>query len=286
MNFWDPVWRPFLGYFEDGLDAIADFLSFFGTHRWAGAIVVLTIIVRTLLLPLAIKQIKSMREQQRLQPELQRLRQKYRTDRQKLTQETMELFRKEGVNPYSACLPMIAQMPVFLAMYQVINEFAKDPPVGGMPFLGLAQLTDPARASVGGWLLIAAMTVSQLLTTRQLNPGTTDQQRRLQMLMPVMFIFLFMGFPAALVLYWATQSLYQLIQQMIMTRNVPGAGLKLGELWPFKGSGKTQKPKPRPQPQPQMAAAVAGASGFEDAESRRALAEKRRRRRRKKKKRR
>jgi membrane protein insertase Oxa1/YidC/SpoIIIJ len=108
------------------------------------------------------------------------------------------------------------------------------------------------------------------------------------MLMPVMFIFLFMGFPAGLVLYWSTQSLYQLIQQMIMTRNVPGAGLRLGELWPFKSSGKTQKPKPKPQPQPQMAAAapVAGASGFEDAETRRALAEKRRRRRRKKKKRR
>jgi YidC/Oxa1 family membrane protein insertase len=286
MNFWDPVWKPFLGYFEDGLAAIADFYGLFGTHRWAAAIVTLTIIVRTLLLPLAIKQIRSMREQQRLQPELQRLRQKYKTDRQKLTQETMELFRKEGVNPYAACLPLIAQMPVFIAMYQVINEFAKAPPPGGMPFLGLAQLTDPARSSVGGWLLIAAMTAAQLLTTRQLNPGTTDQQRRLQMLMPILFIFLFMGFPAALVLYWATQSIYQLIQQMIMTRGMPDRGLHLGELWPFKKSdGKPKRPKPKPQPVP-AAVPVAGASGFEDADSRRALAEKRRRRRRKKKKRR
>ncbi|MGH2760067.1 MAG: YidC/Oxa1 family membrane protein insertase [Actinomycetota bacterium] len=279
------IWVEFRGYFSDGLVALADFFSLFGTHRWAAAIVVLTIIVRTLLLPLAIKQIRSMREQQRLQPELQRLRQKHRSDRQKLTQETMELFRKEGVNPYSACLPMIAQAPVFIAMYQVIQKL--NPP-GGMPLLGLAELTEPARSSVGGWLLIAVMTIAQLLTTRQLNPGTTDQQRRLQMMMPVLFIFLFMGFPAGLVLYWSTQSLYQLIQQVIMTRNVPGAGLRLRELWPFGGSGDgKQKQRQKPQPRPQVAVpAVAGASGFEDADSRRALAEKRRRRRRKKKKRR
>ena len=292
MNPWDPVWRPFLGYFIDGLDALADFYGLFGTHRWAAAIVTLTIIVRTLLLPLAIKQIKSMREQQRLQPELQRLRQKFKTDRQKLTQETMELFRREGVNPYAACLPMIAQMPVFLAMYQVINEFAKDPPLGGMPFLGLAELTEPARSSVGGWLLIATMTLAQLLSTRQLNPGTTDQQRRLQMLMPFMFIFLFMGFPAALVLYWATQSLYQLVQQLIMTRGTPTAGLRLSTLWPFKRRDdrkRTPKARPQPRPQPRTVAAAVPAGGgpvLDDAEARRVLAEKRRRRRRKKKKRR
>jgi YidC/Oxa1 family membrane protein insertase len=282
------IWVEFRGYFSDGLEAIADFYSLFGTHRWAAAIVTLTIIVRTLLLPLAIKQIKSMREQQRLQPELQRLRQKHKTDRQKLTQETMELFRREGVNPYAACLPMIAQMPVFIAMYQVIQKLT---PEGGMPFLGLAELTEPARSSVGGWLLIATMTIAQLLSTRQLNPGTTDQQRRLQMLMPFMFIFLFMGFPAGLVLYWATQSLYQLVQQIIMTRGTPTAGLRLSTLWPFKRSDdrkRAPKVKPQPQPRPQAVAAVAGAPGpvLDDAESRRVLAEKRRRRRRKKKKRR
>jgi YidC/Oxa1 family membrane protein insertase len=282
------IWVEFRGYFSDGLEAIADFYSLFGTHRWAAAIVTLTIIVRTLLLPLAIKQIKSMREQQRLQPELQRLRQKHKTDRQKLTQETMELFRREGVNPYAACLPMIAQMPVFIAMYQVIQKLT---PEGGMPFLGLAELTEPARSSVGGWLLIATMTIAQLLSTRQLNPGTTDQQRRLQMLMPFMFIFLFMGFPAGLVLYWATQSLYQLVQQIIMTRGTPTAGLRLSTLWPFKRPDdrkRAPKVKPQPQPRPQAVAAVAGAPGpvLDDAESRRVLAEKRRRRRRKKKKRR
>ncbi len=281
------IWEQFRGYFSDGLEAIADAFGFLGTHRWAAAIVALTIIVRTLLLPLAIKQIRSMREQQRLQPELQRLRQKHKTDRQKLTQETMELFRREGVNPYAACLPMIAQMPVFIAMYQVIQKLK---PPGGMPFLGIAELTEPARSSVGGWLLIAAMTGAQLLSTRQLNPGTTDQQRRLQMLMPFMFIFLFMGFPAALVLYWATQSTYQLVQQIVMTRGTPGAGLDLKSLWPFK-KGPDQRKRPAKkvekvsQPVAQAALPVAGGGGLGSAdEARRVLAEKRARRRRRKKK--
>lgn len=286
------LWEEFVGYFRQGLESIAGFYGFLGDHKWAAGIVTLTLIVRTLVLPLAVKQIRSMRETQRLQPELQRLRQKYRTDRQKLTQETMELFRREGVNPYASCLPMVAQMPVFIAMFYTIRDLAR---VRGleMPFLGLADLTVAANKSVGGWLLIVVMTLTQLLTTRQLNPGQTDQQKRLQMMLPFLFIFLFMSFPAALVLYWATQNLYALVQQMIMTRNVPGAGLRLGSLWPFgrrRDQGKRSKVKAQAPVQAQAAAApslpLAGGSGLPDAEARRVLAEKRRRRRRKKKKRR
>lgn len=288
MNPLLQLWYQFRDYFSDGLKAISDGLGFLGTHRWAAAIVVLTLIVRTVVLPLAIKQIRSMRETQRLQPELQRLRQKHRDDRQKMTQETMELFKREGVNPYASCLPMIAQMPVFIAMYQVISNFAKDPPAGGMPFLGLGDLTKPAIESAAGILLLALMTLAQLISTRQLNPGQTDQQRRMQMMLPIVFIFLFLRFPAALVLYWATQSTYQLVQQIIMTRGTPGAGLKLPEVWPFKRSAdqrkKSKASAARPVAPPPLP--VAGSSGLADAESRRALAEKRKRRRRKKKRRR
>ncbi len=286
------IWEQFRGYFADGLQALADFFSFFGSHKWAAAIVALTLIVRTLVLPLAIKQIRSMRETQRLQPELQRLRQKHRNDRQKMTQETMELFKREGVNPYASCLPMIAQMPVFIAMYQVISQFAKHPPPGGMPFLGLGDLTDKASGSAAGIILLAIMTGAQLLSTRQLNPGQTDQQRKMQMLLPFVFVFLFLNFPSALVLYWATQSTYQLVQQIIMTRNMPNAGLKLPEIWPFKRAADQRKrPKTRAHaaavatPSP-VAASSGQPSGLDDAEARRILAEKRRRRRRRKKKRR
>jgi len=290
------IWEQFVGYFKDGLTAIADVYSSLGAYRWAAAIITLTLIVRTLLLPLAIKQIRSMREQQRLQPEVARLRQKFKTDRQKMTQEMMALYQREGVNPYAACLPMIAQMPVFIAMYYAIRELK---PPGGMPFL-LVDLTDKANSAVGGWLLIALMTAAQLLSTRQLNPGQTDQQRRLQMLMPLMFIFLFMGFPAALVLYWATQSTYQLVQQIIMTRDMRQGQPWWRPLWPFGDTSKAptrkkpskEKEKVRqrvpdvPEPAASATPALAGGSASDFAHQRRDIAEKRARRRRKKKKRR
>ncbi len=277
------IWEQFRGYFTDGLEALANVYNFLGTHRWAAAIVTLTLIVRSLVLPLAIKQIRSMRETQRLQPELQRLRQKHRDDRQKMTQETMELFKREGVNPYASCLPMVAQMPVFLAMFYTIRELR---PPGGMPFLGLGDLTEKASGSAAGIILLAIMTLAQLISTRQLNPGQTEQQRRMQMFLPLLFIVFMVNFPAALVLYWATQSTYQLVQQIVMTRNMPDAGLKLPNIWPVKRAPNKQKRTPAAVPKATASLPVAGASGLEDAEARRLLAEKRKRRRRNKKKRR
>src|SRR5439155_21193717 len=136
-----------------------------------------------ILMPLAIKQIKSMREQQRLQPEVARLRQKYQGDRQKMTEELMELYRREGVNPYAACIPMIAQMPLIIGIYQALRRLTI--PTGAvakqlaavakaqhttivdiaqqrhivpkMPFFGLGDLAHPAVKSVGGILLIIVM---------------------------------------------------------------------------------------------------------------------------------
>lgn len=277
------VWDQFRGYFADGLKALADAFGFLGSHRWAAAIVALTLIVRTLVLPLAIKQIRSMRETQRLQPELQRLRQKYRDDRQKMTQETMELFKREGVNPYASCLPMVAQMPIFFAMFYTIRD---ELPKVAMPFLGLGDLKTKASGSAAGILLLAIMTLAQLISTRQLNPGQTDQQRRMQMFLPLLFIVFMINFPTALVLYWATQSTYQLVQQIIMTRNMPDAGLKLPNIWPFKRAPDKRKRAPAAAPTAAASLPVVGASGLDDAEARRLLAEKRKRRRRKKKKRR
>ncbi|HYZ91287.1 MAG TPA: YidC/Oxa1 family membrane protein insertase [Actinomycetota bacterium] len=281
MNIWD----QFRGYFADGLRALADAFSFLGSHRWAAAVVALTLIVRTLVLPLAIKQIRSMRETQRLQPELQRLRQKYRDDRQKMTQETMELFKREGVNPYASCLPMVAQMPIFFAMFYTIRD---ELPKVAMPFLGLGDLKTKASGSAAGIVLLAIMTLAQLISTRQLNPGQTDQQRRMQMFLPLLFIVFMINFPTALVLYWATQSTYQLVQQIIMTRNMPDAGLRLPKIWPFTKSQDKRKKTPAKTPAAPVQASmpVAGGSGLHDADARRQLAEKRKRRRRKKKKRR
>jgi YidC/Oxa1 family membrane protein insertase len=299
------IWDPFVGFFKTALETLADVFSFAGDYKWALAIVGLTIITRALLLPLAVKQIKSMRETQRLQPEIARLRQKYKNDRQKLMVEMQELYQREGVNPYASCLPMVAQAPVFMATYFAIREL-KDT-VGEMPFLG-AHLTDKASSTVIGWGLIAIMTGAQLLSTRQLNPGQTDQQKKVQMLMPIMFVFLFMGFPIALVLYWTTSNVFQLGQQLVMTRDMrpKGSGWRgiLGMTQPdAKGSkgGKARKngkagtkpanrsngkpSQPRPDEKPLVKPTAATAEAYDPLAARRSIEEKRQRRRRKKKKR-
>jgi YidC/Oxa1 family membrane protein insertase len=121
------VLTQFVTYFADGLRSLANFFSFLGDQKWAAAIVALTIIIRTLLLPLAIKQIKSMREQQRLNPEVQRLKQKYKSDRQTMNQEMMALYQREGVNPMAACLPLIVQMPILIAINGAIRRLTAIP---------------------------------------------------------------------------------------------------------------------------------------------------------------
>ena len=300
------IWNQFVDYFRTALTAIADFYSFLGGHRWAAAIITLTIIVRTLLLPLAIKQIRSMREQQRLAPEIARLRQKFRNDRAKLGQETMALYQREGVNPYAACLPMVAQMPVLFAMYGALNGLGKT--AGAMPFLGLGDLKTKVGQSVAGWLLVVIMTAASFLSTRMLNVGQTDSQRRMQLIMPLFFVFIFINYPAALMLYWTTQTVYQYVQQLIMTRDQREKGWRgiLGikspdarGQGPKKSRNGAQRPAPKkekpqvkpevraPEPKEPAVAMAGGTKGSYDAlASRRDLEEKRQRRRRNKKKRR
>jgi membrane protein insertase Oxa1/YidC/SpoIIIJ len=162
-----------------------------------------------------------------------------------------------------------------------------------MSFLGLGDLATPANTSIAGWSLLALMTLTQFFSTRQLNPGGTDQQRRMQMLLPFFFVFIMIRFPAALVLYWATQNLYQFTQQMVMLRGWNPSHWFTKH--PPERAPKTKKPPPAPAPVPpptpapaagptQTFGSAVGAFGGLDA--RRDLSEKRKRRRRKKRKRR
>lgn len=323
MNPFAAVWERFVDFFRTAIETFAGAYSFLGDHRWTLAIITLTLIVRTLLLPVAIKQIRSMREQQRLQPEIQRIRQKHRNDRQKQMEEMQALFQREGVNPYAACLPMIAQAPVFMAMFYVIRDLTSVPRaiarqlepiaketgqtivqlaqargiVPEMPFLGLGDLSQEAYRSVGGVVLLAVMTATQFISTRQLNVGGTDQQRRVQQLLPFFFVFIMYRFPTALVLYWATQNIYQFVQQMIMLRGLSPAKWFSSDPVPVRPASqkKAAEPKqataaPTQTPPPSATSfgssfGVGGAGGFGDAAARQGLAEKRKRRRKKKRKR-
>lgn len=324
MSGLSQIWHDFAGFFTTVLQKLAEVFAFLGDHRWAAAIVVMTLIVRTLLLPIAVKQIKSMRDQQRLLPEVTRIRQKYKNDRQKMTEEMMELYRREGVNPYAACLPLIAQSPVFIVMFRVIRDLTsvkksvatkllpqakalhitveelarRQGLIPKMSFLGLGDLAKPAYTTPAGWLLLIIMTATQWWSTRQLSPAGagTDQQQRMQQLMPFFFVFIMFRFPSALVLYWTTTTIYQFVQQNVMLRGWSPSKWFSKPPPPPKGKAAQQqatRPQQQPAEAPRPAAApvptsqsFGSALGLSDPVARRELSEKRKRRRRKKRKRR
>lgn len=209
------IWEQFVDVLSDALRVFADALGFLGDHRWAAAIVLFTVAIQLLLLPLSIKQIRGMQAMQRLSPELKRLQQKYRQDRQRLMQETQALYQREGINPLAGCLPMIPQMPVLFAMYQVINNLQH---IASMPFIGLGDLKTVAYKSVGGWVLIIVYTLTSVLATRQLSGAADPRQQRMQQVLPLVFVVFLIRFPTALLLYWTTQNVFRFVQQRLMLR--------------------------------------------------------------------
>lgn len=268
VEFFTGIWNDFVGVFAGAIQSIAEFYGFLGGHKWAAAIVTLTLIVRSLLIPLVVKQVKSMRAMQRLQPEMKRLQQKYKKDRQRLNQELMDLYKREGVNPLGSCLPIGAQAPVFIAMYWSLRHITEDLGVGSMPFLGIADLAVPARASVGGWILLIVMAVTSVVSMRQMSSAQSPQQQKIMQLLPIFFVFVLMNFPAALVLYWMTQNIFQFVQQTIMLRRhpIPTQDQKGAEAKDKQAKDKQAKPvKPSQAPKGPKAAAKgpakAGAKG-------------------------
>jgi YidC/Oxa1 family membrane protein insertase len=236
------VWNQFVDLLNDGLTGLANALGFLGGHKWAAAIVLFTIGIQIVLLPLAVKQIRGMQAMQRLSPELKRLQQKYRQDKQRLMQETQALYQREGINPLAGCLPMIPQMPVLFAMFRVIDNLDH---IRYMPFLGLGDLKDVAYKSVGGWVLIVIYTVTSVLATRQLSGAADPRQQRMQQVLPLVFVVFLIRFPTALLLYWTTQNAFRFIQQRIMLRNktIPAPPEKGGQT---KGSKPATTPAAAP----------------------------------------
>lgn len=242
-------WNQFQSLFRDALKFLAEALGFLGTHQWAGAIVLATLIVRTAMLPLAIKQVRSSQAMQRLAPEMARLRQKHAKDKVKLNEEVMELYRREGVNPFAGCLPVVAQMPIFFAMYYAIRGL-DDVVKETMPFLGLGNLAENANKSAAGIILLAIMTAAQYLSTRQVSAGQDATQARMMRIMPFIFLPVMLNFPAGLVLYWATSNSYQLVQQTLMLRG--RAKVEPVKKKPGRQGGQQQAAPPKPAPKPQV----------------------------------
>ena len=186
--------------------------------NWGFAIILLTLTVKLAFFKLTEAQFKSMARMRKLQPRIEQMKSRYGDDRQRLSQETMKLYKKEKVNPLGGCLPMLVQIPVFIALYWVLLESVE---LRQAPFmLWITNLSDKDPYFILPILNGVFMVLTQRLSP---TPGMDPMQKKIMQAMPIAFSVLFAFFPAGLVLYWATNAGLSLLQQWYITRKITAA---------------------------------------------------------------
>ena len=204
---------------------ILNFLHYDIGLTWAWSIVALTVIVRMVLVPLTVKQIHSMQNLQRYAPQMKEIQKKYKSDRQKQNEELMKFYRENNINPAASCLPMLVQLPVFIALYYSLRAFAREPAAqhpGNLSFLHfIPSIADHTTSHWGGFVLLVVYVGSQMASTLYMSATVDKTQRILFMAMPLVFVFVIAHFPAGLVLYWVTTNLWTVGQGLITRRLVP-----------------------------------------------------------------
>jgi YidC/Oxa1 family membrane protein insertase len=212
-----PIWDQYVDFLKWGLRSIGDVVGSGGV-----AIIIFTIIVRTAILPITVRSIKSMKSMQDIQPKIKELQKKHKGDRVRLQQETMALYQTYGVNPIAGCLPALLQIPIFFGVYRAIISLSNsDIGVWHGSFLWLDSLSDADPWKI---LPIAAGVFQLVQTFMSLPAGqgkpTDPQQAMMQTMMkilPITVILFGWTFASGAVLYWATQSIYGIIQQWFIT---------------------------------------------------------------------
>ena len=186
------------------------------------AIILLTILVRVLFWPLTHKSTVGMRKMQELQPKMKEIQKKFKDNPQRLQQEMWQMYRTEKVNPMSSCLPMLVQIPVFIALFNVLRSAVE---LRYAPFLWIADLSEP-EALFASWFPFGGLNVLPVLMALStglqsaFTPSTGDkqQQRMMMIFMPVMMLFMFYSFPSALSLYWFLSNLFSIVQMWLIRR--------------------------------------------------------------------
>jgi YidC/Oxa1 family membrane protein insertase len=257
------ILQPLVDVFESILQFFHDTVG----ASWGLSIILLTIVVRAALLPLAVKQFRSMQGLQRIAPQLKELQTKYKDDKQRLQQETMKFYSENKVNPFASCLPLLAQLPVFLSLFYMLRKdlridicpninppgTANPVPCGSTPasqFWFIPDITDKAT----GWVLVVLLVLyvgSQLVSSLLMMTATADQNQKIIMLvLPFLFVGFIYRFPAGLILYWITTNIWTIGQQQFLRRvigknqtpadlaaaGLPGTGGDGGKPSPASGS--------------------------------------------------
>jgi YidC/Oxa1 family membrane protein insertase len=239
--------QPLIDFFEAILKFFHDSVGI----PWGWSIIALTIIVRAALLPLTFKQFHSMQRLAHLQPELKKLQDKYKNDKERMNQEVMRFYRENKVNPLASCLPMVAQFPVFISLYYMLRtDLRRDicPEINGpgtahyvtpipcgdggdASFLFIHDLTNRATGGVLVALIILYVG-TQLFSTLLMSTTTDRTQRMIFIALPFIFVTFVIQFPAGLLVYWITTNMWTIVQQTIIKK-------RLGPLRPALAEGES-----------------------------------------------
>src|SRR5690349_24267196 len=234
------LFATFLQPLVDLNDAILKFWHNTVGLSWGGAIIGLTVVVRAAILPLTFRQVRSMQALQRLAPEMKRIQERYKDDKQRQQQEMMKFYQEHGVNPLASCLPLLLQLPFFLSLFYLLRSSTfKEDIKGEESFLFIPNLAKPLTGHPAALItMIVLYVVTQLISTMVSTMSADPNQRRLMMALPFVFVFFVFRFQAGLLVYWVATNCLTIGQQLFIKRFLPP-----------------------PEPLPAGAAAVAGGGG-------------------------
>ncbi len=198
---------------------------------WGIAIIVLTVLVRIAILPLVIRQIHSMQRLQLVMPELKAIQNRYKNDKARQQQEMMAFYRENKVNPAASCLPILIQIPVFIALFYVLRDFDEEvfpayqrqgESLADLGWLSIVpSITDPISSHWSGYLLLVLYVGSQVASTLFMATTMDRNQKMIFLALPFVFIFFILQFPMGLMLYWVTTNLWTVGQGLITRRLMP-----------------------------------------------------------------
>ncbi|HEX8752759.1 MAG TPA: YidC/Oxa1 family membrane protein insertase [Solirubrobacterales bacterium] len=221
---------PVANVLQPLIDVVNSVLEFFHDKvglSWGLSIIALTILIRAILIPLTYKQLKGMRALQALQPQIKELQEKYKNDKQRMQQEMMRFYKENKVNPLASCIPLVAQLPVFITLFNVLrhdlpNDIGCEAGHCGSEasFLFIHDLT--AKATGGELIALLILYVGTQLVSGMVMSVTADKSQRVMMFMlPLIFVPFILSFPAGLILYWITTNFWTIGQSFVIQRIIP-----------------------------------------------------------------